>query len=60
MAEVARDLVHGHRLTGGARPAVGGSTGAGKATQAPTAGKKQAGGDDDFSDIEAILKKHGI
>ncbi|WAC95204.1 hypothetical protein [Streptomyces sp. NA13] len=47
-------------VTGGARPAVGGSTGAGKATQAPAAGKKQAGGDDDFSDIEAILKKHGI
>ncbi|BDH67214.1 hypothetical protein ACFU9O_29140 [Streptomyces albidoflavus] len=47
-------------VTGGARPAVGGSTGAGKASQAPAAGKKQAGGDDDFSDIEAILKKHGI
>ncbi|WP_436736074.1 hypothetical protein [Streptomyces sp. BBFR102] len=43
-----------------ARPAVGGSTGAGSAAQAPATGKKQAGGDDDFSDIEAILKKHGI
>ncbi|MFD4990339.1 hypothetical protein ACFWMQ_12810 [Streptomyces sp. NPDC058372] len=47
-------------VAGATPPAVGGSTGAGRAAQAPAAGKKQAGGDDDFSDIEAILKKHGI
>ncbi|GFH66737.1 hypothetical protein Sgou_10840 [Streptomyces gougerotii] len=47
-------------VAGHARPAVGGSTGAGRAAPAPAQDKKQSGGDDDFSDIEAILKKHGI
>jgi hypothetical protein len=44
------------------RPALGGGK-AGKAggTAPPAGGRKRSGsGDEDFSDIEAILKKHGI
>ncbi|MFF7332267.1 hypothetical protein [Streptomyces sp. NPDC008150] len=56
----ARDAEHEPVAAPGASAPALGSTAARPAARPAPAARKGAGGGDDFSDIEAILKKHGI
>ncbi len=55
-AAARRDAV----APGASASSLGGTGSRSGAQPAPRPAKASRGGDDDFSDIEAILKKHGI